>query len=79
MTFIEICRAVWKEQKHIDDEDAKKTRTKYIFTEFDMNFFYKKKKRDMFLSIQQTLLENIVVFKVNHEYKMMKMHLRILK
>ena len=45
MTFTEICRAVWKEQKHIDDEDAKKTRTKYIFTEFDMNFFYKKKEK----------------------------------
>ncbi len=33
----------------------------------------------MFLSIQQTLLKNIVVFKVDHEYEMMKMHLRILK
>jgi len=33
----------------------------------------------MFLSVQQILLENIAVFRVDHRYEMMKMCLKILK
>ncbi len=42
-------------------------------------FSIRKEKRDMFLNVQQTLLRNIAVFKVDYKYKMMKIHLRISK